>query len=175
MKSEIESPTKQELPSRVWFVPDEDGATVTDEFILDKIREAEIKQIQQPYELMIGTDSQLHGKQFRFISSCLLYKQRLGGYYWFAVTYLDRDQYKGKQQLRMFKEVELSIDLANWILEETGAVAEIHIDASPKGAGHFTSPFSDQLKGYATASGFSSKIKSEGGFCANCVSDRHTK
>lgn len=68
----------------------------------------------------------------------------------------------------------MSIEVADFIVDKTGLIPEIHIDASPKGAGEFTSAFSDSLKGYAVSAGYECRLKPDSPI-ANAVADRHSK
>lgn len=125
-------------------------------------------------ELIVGTDSHRNGRWFRFISVVCIYTQGIGGFYFYTTFYKPRQEYKGRQQVRMFKEAETSIEVANWLFEKTERIPVVHIDASPSDAGQFTSSFSDSLKGYVTSSGFQCVLKPEA-IVASCVADRHTK
>ena len=156
---------------RTWFSPD--GKKFDDKGILAWLQKAN-EDKDNEYELIVGTDSHLHGREFRFVSVVCLYKKGKGGYYYYATSYEPRANYKGNQKARMFNEVSLSVELSNWLLENAGMVPTIHIDASPKGSGHFTGAFSEQLKGYALASGFNCELKPES-WVANAVADKHTK
>lgn len=130
--------------------------------------------VKHSYKLFVGTDSHVEGKRFRFVTVVCLYEEGKGGNYVRTTSFEDRNTYKGKTHLRMFREVELSIEMANNMFEKTGMIAEIHIDASPAEAEEFTSSFSGQLVGYAKASGWEARIKPES-WVASAVSDRHTR
>ena len=132
-----------------------------------------MNELGYPIDLIVGTDSHIKGQIFRFPTVVCLHSHRMGGLYYYTVTNEPRSLFKGNQQFRMFTEVEKSIEIGNLIEEKTGRKPIIHIDASKKGTGHFTSAFSDGLKGYAIGSGFEACLKPES-FVANAISDRHS-
>ena len=157
--------------SRVWLCPE--GKKLDDEAILNWLNQAKLDKDNE-YELIVGTDSHLHGREFRFISVVCLYKKGKGGYYYYTTSYQPRQNYKGNQKARMFHEVSLSVDLANWLLDTAEMIPSIHIDASPKGSGHFTAAFSDQLRGVVLSHGFECELKPTS-WVANAVADKHSK
>jgi len=157
---------------RVWFDPD--GRRYSDDDVLSWVLAAERDRWNAPFELVVGTDSHLCSRDFRFVTVVCIYKTGKGGNYFYSTSYEPRLTYKGNQQRRMYKEVEISIELANWLLEKADVIPVVHCDVSPKGAGQYTSAFSDQLKGYVIGSGFECKIKPES-WCANAVADKHSK
>lgn len=126
-------------------------------------------------EVGIGTDSQVIGRNFRFVTVLCVYKKGKGGFYFYRPESLPREKYDIKnQKLRMFDEVAKSIELSQKLKEETGVSPVIHIDASPSKREEFTSSFSDQLKGYAQACGFKALIKPES-YVASGIADSHSK
>lgn len=165
----------QQPPVRVWFDAENIKVSGGDQSILDWIGQSpRNNQFGYPIELIVGTDSHSSGQFFRFPSVVCIYSPGRGGLYYYTVTKEPRALFKKNQQFRMFQEVAKSIELATWIEENSGWKPVIHIDASKKEAGHFTSAFSDSLKGYAIGSGFNALLKPES-FCANSLSDRHSK
>lgn len=157
-----------------WHLEENKICDLTD--VIDWLKNKETKAVNNgdKTKLIVGTDSQLQGYRFRFITCVCLITEGKGGDFVFGTSYEDRVQYKGNQKTRMFKEVEKSVEVANMILEKTGNVAEIHIDASPSFRKNFTSSFSDSLVGYATANGFDAKIKPDS-VVSSCIADRLTK
>lgn len=160
------------MNDKPWF--DADGNSFTDQQTIDWLLEKEICKHLTPYELSVGTDSHLNKNKIRFVQVICVYHPGYGGNYRYTITYKDKLQYKGKQQVRMLQEAEFSIGLAEWIVDNTGIIPSIHIDASVKTAGHFTSAFSDQLKGLVIGSGFECCLKPESPTAA-CVADHHTR
>jgi predicted RNase H-related nuclease YkuK (DUF458 family) len=129
------------------------------------------------WEVAIGTDSQIRGRYFRFISVICLYRKGKGGFYYYKTTSVPRRFFPvNNQKMRMFDEVGKSINLALEVEKFLGGLAKpvIHIDASIPKNGAFTSSFSEQLKGYVLASGYSCMLKPES-YVANCIADRHSK
>ena len=125
--------------------------------------------------ISVGTDSQVIGKTFRFISVLCIYNPGKGGFYYYLQKYCDRDNYRlHNQKMRMFDEVAKSIELAVLLRDETGVLPEVHIDASPEKYEEFTSSFSEQLKGYVLGMGFTPVLKPES-FAASTIADKHTK
>ena len=155
---------------RTWL--DSDGRRADDEFILNWVRAGRRAGYQT--DLVVGTDSHLHGRAFRFITAVCLYTHGHGGVYWYTMSYEPREQYRGNQQYRMFQEAARSIELANFFTEKANRTPVIHIDASPKEAGEFTSAFSDSLKGYVVASGYECVLKPNS-WCSSSISDKYTK
>jgi predicted RNase H-related nuclease YkuK (DUF458 family) len=129
---------------------------------------------QQQIKLFVGTDSNIMGLRFRFVSVVCLYVVGKGGNYFYSVDWKPRELYRGNQQKRMFEEVAVSIELANEILDVVGLKPEIHVDASPKEAKEFTSSFSDNLKSYVISSGYDCKLKPES-IAAYTIADKHTR
>lgn len=138
---------------------------------------------ENEYQVIVGTDSHMHGRQFRFITVICVYRVGKGGNYYYLESYEPRERYvhgargkrvKGNQKLRMFNEVERSVSMAEELFEKTGLLPVVHIDASPAARKEFTSEFSDQLKGYVTGQGYECVLKPDS-FVANAVADKHTK
>ncbi len=129
-------------------------------------------------QLIIGVDSHLHKHVYRFITVVCLYKPGRGGFYYYTTTEQHKKEFKGnypnRVKARMFHETSLAIDLGNQVLEITGQIPLIHVDASPPESGELTSLFSDQLKGYVTASGFECYIK-PWSFVASGIANKHSK
>jgi predicted RNase H-related nuclease YkuK (DUF458 family) len=166
---------KREEVMRVW--KDADGNQVDDEVMYNWLA-VERSKLDGEYELVVGVDSHLHGYKYRFVSVVCVYRKGRGGFYYYTVSEQDRKEFKGtypvRVRARMFHETSLAIELATEIQERIGRAPVVHIDASPPETGEVTSLFSDQLKGYATASGFECAIK-PWAFASSCIADRHTK
>lgn len=158
-----------------WHLP---GSSV--KFTQDEVFAESKKQIINPdyeWEIAIGTDSQIRGRYFRFISVICLYRKGKGGVYYYKTTSVPRRFFPvNNQKMRMFDEVGKSINLALELESFLNGLAKpiIHIDASIPKNGAFTSSFSEQLKGYVLASGYSCMLKPES-YVANCIADRHSK
>ncbi len=160
--------------NRVWLEDRETGMVKsTDEDLVRWIKSNCAKNFSG-MELIVGTDSHLHGRVFRFVTVVCIYNPGYGGDFRHTLSYEDRTQYRGNQKARMFREVELSVKMADWLLDATEMVPVVHIDASPREANEFTSAFSDQLKGYVSSFGYEGVLK-PGSYVANAVADKYTK
>lgn len=164
---------ENELDNKIWVYADQQKRLKSSEF-LTWLKEKWESFPERESVLMVGTDSQTCGKKFKFITSVCVYKVGHGGDYYYYIEYEDKKIYRGKQHLRIHKEVQRSVETADWIFENTELAAEIHIDASPKEANEFTSKFSDELRGYAIGAGYVAKIKPES-LAATNISDRHLR
>lgn len=156
---------------------DADGNKINDqEFYL--WLQKNYKKFDKEYELIVGVDSHLHKGFYRFVTVVCLYKKGRGGYYYYFTTEENKKNFKGtypaRVKARMFHETGLAIELATEIQEKINITPVIHIDASPPEMGELTSLFSEQLKGYVTASGFEGILK-PWSFCASSIANKHTK
>jgi len=172
----IQQPTKQ-MPWK-----NSDGTRFSEQHVLDWVS-ATKNDPENEYQVIVGTDSHMAGRSFRFITVVCVYRVGKGGNYYYLENYEPRENYlgnnrgkkvKGNQKMRMFTEVERSIAMADKLLEFCSVIPVIHIDASPADRHEFTSEFSDQLQGYATACGYECVLKPYS-FVANAVADKHTK
>ena len=169
------------VPPRVW--KDSEGRRFSDEHVLGWVNKTRWDKDHE-YQVIVGTDSHMHGRTFRFITVACVYKVGKGGNYFYVETYEPRESYtgnqkgnkriKGNQKMRMFTEVAKSLEIAEFLVERASVIPVVHIDASPSTLKHFTSSFSDQLKGYVMAAGFECVLKPES-YVANAVADKHTK
>lgn len=170
-----------EINLALWTTPD--GEKCSQSHVFDWVSKTKL-DLENEHQVIVGTDSHMHGQHFRFISVVCVYKVGKGGYYYYLESYEPRDNYvqkglrgkkvKGNQKLRMFNEVARSCDVATSLWEETGVLPIVHIDASPSHKKEFTSEFSDQLKGYVDAHGFQCALKPVS-WAASVVADRYTK
>lgn len=157
-----------------WKVPEEHNTRYTDEDIFAHVSRA-MSDKDYEYEIAIGTDSQVKGRVFRFITVLCIWKKGKGGMYYYRTEYVPKAQFPvSNQKLRMFDEVAKTIDLATKVEEKTGVRPIIHVDASIPHKKEFTSSFSEQLKGYVVSCGYECVLKPES-YVANCIADRHTK
>lgn len=156
---------------------DADGKIIKEEAFYAWINSSKNK-LEGDSELIVGVDSHLHGMAYRFITVICLYRKGRGGFYYYNISEQHRKQFKGtypvRVKARMFHETSLAIEIATEIQEKTGLCPVIHLDASPPNAGELTSMFSDELKGYVTASGFEAVLK-PWGFVASGIANKHTK
>lgn len=160
--------------SKFWKIPEEKGKAYTDEEVYEHISRA-MRDKEYEYEIAIGTDSQIRGKLFRFITVVCIWKKGKGGMYYYRTEYAPRAQFPiNNQKMRMFDEVAKTIELATKIEEKTSFRPIIHVDASIPHKKEFTSSFSEQLRGYVVSCGYECVLKPES-YVANCIADRHTK
>lgn len=159
-----------------------DGQKFSEEHVFDWVRKIQFDRDNE-YQVIVGTDSHMHGQQFRFITVICVYRVGKGGNFYYHESYEPRTNYiqgakgkkvKGNQKMRMFNEVERSVVVAEKLFDSTGVLPIVHIDASPPHKKEFTSDFSEQLKGYVVASGYECALKPMS-WCANAVADRFTK
>jgi len=159
-----------------------DGQRFSQEHVFTWVNRTKLDR-ENDCQVIVGTDSHMHGRICRFITVICVYRVGKGGYYYYLETYEPREKYiqagrgkkvKGNQKLRMFTEVERSVSIAETLFDQTGVIPVVHIDASPSTMQEFTSEFSDRLKGYVMAMGFECVLKPNS-FVANAVADKHSK
>lgn len=128
------------------------------------------------YDVGIGTDSQMIGHVFQFISVVSVHRVGKGGFYFYHKSFMPRAKFPVEnQKMRMFHEVARSIDLAVDMQSAVSITPIVHVDASPPSKKEeFTAQFSEQLRGYVTSCGFVCMLKPES-YIANAIADRHTK
>lgn len=171
------TPTKPSQPnSDLWNITDDNEKFTTDEvFAYVKGEVARSRTEVYEVEVGIGTDSQMIGRFFRFVTVVCVYRKGKGGFYFYRPESIPRTEYRDKPaKLRMFDEVGKSIELAMALQEATGVLPAIHIDASTQDKGEFTSGFSEQLKGYVTGMGYKCFLKPES-YIACGLADQHSK
>jgi hypothetical protein len=159
-----------------------DGKRFAEDHVFGWVEKTQLDR-ENEYQVIVGTDSHMAGRQFRFITVICVYRVGKGGNYYYTEEYEPRERYvgvargkkvKGNQKMRMFNEVERSVEMANRLFDTTGVLPIVHIDASPSHRHEFTSEFSEQLKGYVVASGYECVLKPDS-FVANAVADKHSK
>ena len=124
----------------------------------------------------IGTDSFFIKNKCIFATAICLYgadKQK-GGRYFYIKTSLNKKQFP-ELSIRMIKEAEKTINLANHIVELIPtAKLELHLDISPQENNEGTSHLAKMLVGYVKGSGYECKIKPYA-FAAASIADKHSK
>ena len=124
----------------------------------------------------IGTDSFFIKNKCIFATAICLYgadKQK-GGRYFYIKTSLNKKQFP-ELSIRMIKEAEKTINLANHIVELIPtAKLELHLDISPQENNEGTSHLAKMLVGYVKGSGYECKIKPDA-FAAASIADKHSK
>ena len=124
----------------------------------------------------IGTDSFFIKNKCIFSTAICLYgaDHQQGGRYFFTKTKLNKKQFP-ELSIRMIKEAENTISLANKIIELVpSAKLELHLDVSPHDAHEGTSHLANMLVGYVRGSGYECKTKPYA-FAAASIADKHSK
>ena len=126
--------------------------------------------------IYIGTDSFFIKNDCIFATAICLYgadKQK-GGRYFYIKTSLNKKQFP-ELSIRMIKEAEKTINLANHIVELIPtAKLELHLDISPQENNEGTSHLAKMLVGYVKGSGYECRIKPYA-FAAASIADKHSK
>ena len=124
----------------------------------------------------IGTDSFFIKNKCIFATAICLYgadKQK-GGKYFYTKTNLNKKQFP-ELSIRMIKEAEKTINLANHIIDKVpNAMLELHLDISPQENNEGTSHLANMLVGYVKGSGYECRIKPYA-FAAASIADKHSK
>ena len=125
-------------------------------------------------ELIIGTDSHAYNSYTVFTTAIVAHRVGKGATYFYK-TNISHEYYELRS--RIFKEAQLSINTANWVLkslinEDFQKISriEIHVDIGEKGP---TKELIKSIVGYITSNGFDVKIKPDS-YAATKVADRHT-
>lgn len=128
----------------------------------------------QDNELIIGTDSHAYNFYTVFTTAVVAHRVGKGATYFYKVN-ISREYYELRS--RIFKEAQMSIDVANWILKslidndfQKISKIEIHVDIGENGP---TKELIKSITGYVRNSGFDVKIKPDS-YAATKVADRHT-
>jgi len=168
--------TEEEIVDTDWISPGESekyDVESVGKMLRAYMRDPEYKEYE--YDLVVGTDSQMIGNSFQFISVISCHRIGKGGIYFYHKEHVSRVKFPlENQKMRMFDEVARSIALATYLQNQESLVPTVHIDASPSYKEEFTATFSDQLKGYVQGSGFECKVKPES-YVAHAIADKHTK
>jgi predicted RNase H-related nuclease YkuK (DUF458 family) len=164
---------EEEVMKATWKTPEVKAEYSTEE-VFKKMRDY-VNVMGYEYNVAIGTDSQMIGHAFQFISVISVHRVGKGGLYFYSKEFIPRAKFPiENQKMRMYDEVTRSIALALTFKEKTAIDPNIHIDASPSHKKEFTAKFSEQMRGYAQSSGFTCFLKPES-YTANAIADRHSK
>ena len=126
--------------------------------------------------IYIGTDSFFVKNKCIFATAICLYgaDNQQGGRYFYIKTSLNKKQFP-ELSIRMIKEAEKTINLANHIVELIPtAKLELHLDISPQENSEGTSHLAKMLVGYVKGSGYECRIKPYA-FAAASIADKHSK
>ena len=153
-----------------WNTGSNDNITFND--IIEQIR----KHTLLNGTIYIGTDSFFIKNKCIFATAICLYgadKQK-GGRYFYVKKSLNKKQFP-ELSIRMIKEAEKTINLANHIVELIPtAKLELHLDISPQENHEGTSHLAKMLVGYVKGSGYECRIKPYA-FAAASIADKHSK
>ncbi|MEM4367405.1 MAG: ribonuclease H-like YkuK family protein [Candidatus Anstonellales archaeon] len=133
---------------------------------------------------IVGTDSHYMKHHVKFVTVVCVYNIGYGGDFCWLSYYLPKEQFtnisyvkektKYNNRLRIFHEVSKSIEVADWIYDNTGVISDIHIDVSKQGKANFTSSVAAEVVSYASSFGFTAFLKPDS-FVASVIADRYTK
>lgn len=145
-----------------------DFAQVIDD-VVAFVREDE----QNKYEIVVGTDSELHAERADFVSVVTVHRiGKHGRYFWKRMPAIRAFDHHD----RMLKEAVFSLDLAQRVvaalrerISEHLYNFEIHLDIGLHGP---TKTMISEIVGMITGNGFVARIKPES-YAANKVADRH--
>jgi predicted RNase H-related nuclease YkuK (DUF458 family) len=165
---------EQNKEDRTWRVPGSKKRHTLEE-VYNIVRDYS-RVVGFEYDIGVGTDSQMIGHAFQFISVISAHRVGKGGLYFYEKSFVPRAKFPvGNQKMRMFHEVARSIELAVNMQEAVNIKPTVHIDASPPAKEkEFTSKFSEQLRGYVQSCDFKCMLKPES-YVAHAIADRHTK
>ena len=153
-----------------WYTGSNNNTTITD--IIEQIK----LHNHNKGTVYIGTDSFFIKDKCIFSTAICLYgaDNQQGGRYFFTKSHLNKKQFP-ELSLRMIKEAERTISLANYIIDIIpDAKLELHLDISPQENNEGTSHLAKMLVGYVKGSGYECKIKPYA-FAAASIADKHTK
>ncbi len=142
--------------------------------IIKKIKEM---SYNKNHKIFIGTDSFRCGDVYVFTTAiCLICKGTKNHCrYFYKKEKINRVNGTGELSVRLFKETNDSVEIANLIKELVPNVSiEIHLDVSGVNANQKTSKWASSLSGIVSGSGFDFKLKPYA-IAASSVADRHTK
>ena len=124
----------------------------------------------------IGTDSFFIKSKCIFSTAICLYgaDNQQGGRYFYTKNKINKNKFP-ELSLRMIKEAENTINLANHIIDLIpSAKLELHLDISPQEKNEGTSHLANMLVGYVKGSGYECRIKPDA-FAAASIADKHSK
>lgn len=141
--------------------------------VVDKLVEFRKENLDFPYRLIIGTDSQeVKSEGTNFVSALIVHRVGQGGiYFWKKINGMTSHNLKQ----RILSEATFSLELAQKVTENLAAIdllednLEIHVDIGRSGP---TREMISEVIGMIRGSGFAVKIKPDA-YGAAKVADRH--
>lgn len=143
----------------------------------DIIKKIKSLSADKNHKIFIGTDSFRCGDVYVFTTAiCLICRGHQSHCrYFYKKEKINRISGAGELSVRLFKETNDSVEIANLIKELVPNVSiEIHLDVSGVNANQKTSKWASSLSGIVSGSGFDFKLKPYA-IAASSVADRHTK
>jgi len=149
---------------------DGSGNTYNDE----KIKELIVEYSRKGGTVYVGADSMMTAETCSFASVIAFHDrdQRVAKYFFKKIK--EREQKYKDIQFKIFEEVNLALQTAQFVLTTCPAVKlEIHVDISTKQTNK-TSRFYSMVKGWVAGMGFPLKVKPES-WASSSIADLHTK
>lgn len=146
--------------------------SLTLEEVINLMKEYIAEEPDQPYKIMIGTDSQTSRKATVFVSAIVLHRVGSGARFFFRK---EMDKPNTILRQRIYKETDMSLKLVNILKEQqmellTEYPLEIHLDIGQRGE---TRKLIKELVAWVTSVGYVAKIKPLS-YGASNVADRFT-
>lgn len=144
---------------------------VTKEQVFDFILKT-VKNKNENYKIIVGTDSQNTYKTKMVIVICLI-KEGKGGNFFYHICWMPKiKDLNTKIYTETEKSLEIARELNNFLFEHNSrAKVEIHVDIGREGK---TGALIPSILGWISAEGFSAKIKDES-YVASSIADRISK
>ncbi|MCR2804580.1 ribonuclease H-like YkuK family protein [Paenibacillus soyae] len=140
------------------------------------------------YQLVIGSDAQVHGGHTKFVTAIVIVRQGRGAWFCYRQVILPREvksiqeklslETSFSQEIAMYFDAAKRAQLEDIIMPHVYTGAEFHmyidIDAGIDSRRNATAPFVPDMVGRIEAMGMSARVKPEA-IVASAVSDRFTK
>ncbi|MFC4304398.1 ribonuclease H-like YkuK family protein [Cohnella boryungensis] len=140
------------------------------------------------YQLMVGTDAQVHAGHTKFVTSVVVFRPGKGAWFCYRQVILPREIRSLQEKLSLettfsqevasyfdgAKRAELEDILLPYVYQGADLKLFIDIDAGTDGKRNRTSAFVTELVGRIEAMGLSARVKPEA-IAASAISNRYTK
>jgi predicted RNase H-related nuclease YkuK (DUF458 family) len=158
------------------------------DMVLDRIQEFMRKDPRAAYELVIGTDAQVHAGHTKFITSVVIFRPGRGAWFCYRQIIIPREIRSIREKLTLettfSQEIAMYFDdtkrallediLMPYVYQGAGLQLYIDIDAGTDEKRNQTSAFVAEMVGRIEAMGMSARVKPEA-IVASSVSNRFTK
>jgi predicted RNase H-related nuclease YkuK (DUF458 family) len=157
----------------IWYSPS--GEIFTFEEVIGKLRSYILINVGFDFEVIIGTDSQLHSspKSTKYVTAIVVRKIGNGAQYYYKKEYRDEVPSLRKkiwtEALLTYETIGKVKDLVSDIIGEEKVIS--HVDVGSVGK---TKKYIDEIKSIFTNSGYDVKIKPNS-YVASGVADKHSK